>query len=195
MNSESPEPRVPSRHPPRRGLDRISPAEDLFAKLVHHFNCIGHVELAQAQWKNDPDSLDYVCVDTKRMIMEKSRYVNRAADLSGVRIRFWLKEHATIVDMHFTPQLVPVGWFMPVTTGFEASSFPFQTAVAFVGIAVSARRKIIVTGEQALRDARANDVVSEAQRHVWLERLRHLRYEFMARRYPPAIVRNFTLVA
>ncbi len=174
---------------------RSASAEAFFARLVDHFNHIGQVELIQEQWKDDPDSLEYVCVDTKRMVMEKSRYVNRAADLSGVRIRFWLKEHTAVVDMHFTPQLEPVGWFMPVTLGFDAARPPLRTAVAFVGIVVSTKRKIVVTGEDALDAALSHDRVSEAQSAVWLQQLRRLRYEFMARRYPPAIVRNFALVA
>ena len=195
MYSESTETKSPFRRQPFAGTVRSSPAEELFTRLVNHFNCIGQVELVQEQWKKDPDSLDYVCVDTKRMVMEKSRYVSREADLSGVRVRFWLKEYTAVVDMHFTPHLEPAGWFMPVTMGFDVARLPFQTAMAFVGLAVSTRRKIIVTGENALDDALANNIISEEQRTVWLQQLRHLRYEFMARRYPPAIVRNFALVA
>ncbi len=195
MGSESTGARGLLRRQPLAGTVRSSPAEDLFTRLVDHFNCIGQVELVQEQWKNDPDSLDYVCVDTRRMVMEKSRYVSRTADLSGVRVRFWLKEQAAVVDMHFTPHLEPAGWFMPVTMGFDVTRLPLQTAMAFVGLAVSARYKIIVTGENSLDDALARDIISAEQRTVWLQQLRHLRYEFMARRYPPAIVRNFALVA
>lgn len=187
--------RIPPGSRSAAGPRPSAPAEAFFVRLVDHFDHIGQVELVQEQWRDDPDSLEYVCVDTQRMVMEKSRYVSRAADLSGVRIRFWLKEHTAVVDMHFTPQLEPVGWFMPVTLGFDAARPPFRTAVAFVGIVVSTRRKIVVTGENALDAALSHDRVSEAQSAVWRKQLRRLQYEFMARRYPPAIVRNFALVA
>ena len=168
---------------------------EFFDRLVDHCNCVGRVELLQEQWKNDPDSLDYVCVDTQRMVMEKTRFINREAGLSGVRVRFWLKDQNTVVDMHFTPRLECAGWYMPVTMGFNVNSFPYQTETAFVGLAVSAKRKIVVTGEQSLATALSSDAVTEQQAHNWREQLRHLRREFMARRFPPAIVRNFTLVS
>ncbi len=195
MSPEAQEPRGPGSQPARAGTIGSAPQDALFARLVDHCNGIGQMALIQAQWEHDADSLDYMCVDTRRMVMEKSRYVSREAGLSGVRVRFWLKDHVTVVDMHFTSHLEPVGWFLPVTLGFDVASPPLQTSMAFVGMAVSTRRQIVVTGEQALQAALSQNRVSQQQERDWQAQLRHLRYEFMARRYPPAIVRNFALVA
>lgn len=167
----------------------------LFEKLVDHCNGIGRVNLVQEQWRDDPASLDFVCVDTKRMVMEKSRHINRQTGLSGVRIRFWLKELESVVEMHFTPHLECAGWFMPVTLGFDVNSPPYRTETAFVGLAVSVSRNVVVTGEHALSTALSNEEVSKKQANEWREQLRSLRRQFMARRYPPAIVRNFTLAS
>ncbi len=170
-----------------------TPEGKIFARLVSHCNSIGQLELNQEQWKTDPDSLDYVCVDTQRMVMEKARFVSRETGLSGVRVRFWLKEPTNVVDMYFTPDLEPVGWFMPVTLGFDVSKSPFRTEIGFVGMVVSVKRRIVVTGEIALSEALTRAEITEQQSLAWQEKLRHIRYEFMARRYPPAIVRNFSL--
>lgn len=175
--------------------ERPDDVEEYFSRLVPLFNEAGRAEFRQKQWQDEQDAIEYHCVDTLRMAMERARFAPGAANLSGVRVRFWLKESAGVVEMHFTRRLEPVGWFMPVTTGFDPGRPPFQTRLGYVGIAANVRRRIVITGEAALNDAVRRGEVSSEQAGNWSDQLRRLRHEYMSRRYPPAIVRNFALNA
>lgn len=168
---------------------------DLFSHLIDYSDALGRVTLCQTQWKTDPDTLDYVCVDTQRMVMEKARFVSRELHISGTKVRFWLKEHGTVVEKYFAPNLEPVGWFMPICTGFEASQLPLCTDTSFLGMCVSQKRQIVVTGEKSMQQALVSQLLTRQEADSIQAQLRQLRLDCVVRRYPPAIVRNFELVA
>ena len=168
---------------------------DPFARLTAYYDALGQVALTQAQWQDDDHTWDYACADTQRMVMEKARYSDRDLQLSGVKVRFWLKEHASIVDKFFAADLEPVGWFAVVCTGFDAAHAPLRTETRFVGIGINPQRRIVVTGESRLQQALARQAVTPAEAAQLQAQLRQLRIDCMANRYPPAIVRNFALAA
>lgn len=166
---------------------------DLFARLVTLYDAIGQTTLTQSEWQEQRDTIEYQCVDTRRMLLEKSRFANAQWGLSGIRVRFWLKEHDTVVDKYFAPNLEPVGWFMPICKGLGTTGAQFQTRTRYLGMGVSQARNIVVTGESRLQDALKQQVVSPEEAEQCQAQLRALRIEFMSRRFPPAIVRNFEL--
>ncbi len=166
---------------------------DLFERLVSLYDTIGQTTLVQSEWKEQAETLEYLCVDTQRMLMEKSRYANARLGLSGIRVRFWLKECDTVVDKYFAPSLEPVGWFMPVCTGLGLNGTQFRTQTRYLGMGISQDRNIVVTGEARLQDALDQQMVSAAEADLCQNQLRTLRIQCMSRRFPPAIVRNFEL--
>ncbi len=166
---------------------------DMFERLVALYDAIGQTTLTQAATQEQLDTITYQCVDTRRMLMEKTRYASARLHLSGIRVRFWLKEHDTVVDKHFAPNLEPVGWFMPVCMGLGTHDAQFQTCTRYLGMGVSQARNIVVTGEAQLQEALQQRVVSPEEADSCQAQLRTLRNEFMSRRFPPAIVRNFEL--
>ncbi len=166
---------------------------ELFERLVSLYDAIGRTVLTQSEWKGQAETIEYQCVDTRRMLMEKARYANASLGLSGVRVRFWLKEYDRIVDKYFAPDLEPVGWFMPVCLGFGTRETQYQTRTGYLGMGVSQTRNIVVTGEARLKDALAQEMVTAEEADMCQTHLRSLRIECMSRRFPPAIVRNFEL--
>lgn len=165
-------------------------ARDLFDRLVVHLDGLGRASLRQEEWERHPDTIDYQAEDTQRMLMEKARYVSSGPGLSGTKVRFWLKWDGRVVEKFFTASLDAVGYWMPVCTGFDAARTPYETQATYLSILVSAQRRIVVAGENALAAAQ----LPAAEADALQARLKALRYECLSRKFPPAIIRNFELV-
>ena len=166
---------------------------DLFQALIAHGNACGSRFLAQADWETDRDTIDYHCVETRRMLIEKSSFSSSDMGMSGTRMRFWLTGSSHLVEKYFGPDLAPIGWFMPVCDEIANVDRRLQACTLYLGMVANRTRKLVVTGERPLERAVADSRLTRADADRYQERLRQLRKDCLAGRFPPAIVRNFEL--
>ncbi len=166
---------------------------DLFQALIAHGNACGHRVLTQADWETDRDTIEYNCVETRRMLIEKSSFSSSSMGMSGTRMRFWLTDVNHVVEKYFGPNLAPVGWFMPVCEEFTNVDRRLQACTLYLGMVANRTRKLVVTGERPLERAVAEQRLTRQAADRYQERLRQLRRDCLSGRFPPAIVRNFEL--
>ncbi len=166
---------------------------DLFQALIAHGNACGHRVFAQADWETDRDTIEYNCVETRRMLIEKASFSSSGMGMSGTRMRFWLTEANYVVEKYFGPNLAPVGWFMPVCEEFTNVDRRLQACTLYLGMVANRTRKLVVTGERPLERAVAEQQLTRQVADRYQERLRQLRRDCLSGRFPPAIVRNFEL--
>lgn len=166
---------------------------DLFQALIDHGNACGNRVLAQADWETDRDTIEYNCVETRRMLIEKASFSSSDMGMSGTRMRFWLTEANCVVEKYFGPNLAPVGWFMPVCGEFANVDRRLQACTLYLGMVANRTRKLVVTGERPLERAVAEQRLTRQVADRYQERLRQMRRDCLAGRFPPAIVRNFEL--
>ncbi|MCE2466777.1 MAG: hypothetical protein J4G06_02040 [Caldilineaceae bacterium] len=166
---------------------------DLFQALIAHGNACGNRVLAQADWETDRDTIEYNCVETRHMLIEKASFSSSSMGMSGTRMRFWLPEANYVVEKYFGPNLAPVGWFMPVCEEFTNVDRRLQACTLYLGMVANRTRKLVVTGERPLERAVAEQRLTRQVADRYQERLRQLRRDCLSGRIPPAIVRNFEL--
>lgn len=168
-------------------------AMDLFQALIAHSNACGKRVFAQADWETDSDTIEYNCVETRRMLIEKSSFSSSSMGMSGTRMRFWLTDANHVVEKYFGPDLVPVGWFMPVCEEITNVDRRLQACTLYLGMVANRTRKLVVTGERLLERAVVEQRLTRQAADRYQERLRQLRKDCLSGRFPPAIVRNFEL--
>ena len=166
---------------------------DLFQALIAHGNACGKRVLVQADWETDRDTIEYNFVETRRMLIEKASFSSSGMGMSGTRMRFWLTEANYVVEKYFGPDLAPVGWFMPVCEEVANVDRRLQACTLYLGMVANRTRKLVVTGERPLERAVAEQQLTRQVADRYQERLRQLRRDCLAGRFPPAIVRNFEL--
>ena len=160
--------------------------------------------ITSGQWQTSAHLHDYRTEWFSSMLVERATWtadapVQRIGDTliaspGFVWLRFWLLESDDVIEKYLDAQGRGIGYYMPVCTPLDRRGTQLHVGVLKLALWMQNSGQLTVLGEQpfeqAIRDGELTPVEAE---HAEF-RIRTLTTAIHQKRFPPAIVRNFTLV-
>ena len=109
-------------------------------------------------------------------------------------VRFWLLDGGQIIDKGFDGEAEPVGYFAPVTAGFERDGDTLEATQLYLGLSMDQEGRVTVTGEAEFEQAVARNELSQDEIQLAEERIRELTLAAAAKQWPSPFVRNFAIL-
>lgn len=110
-----------------------------------------------------------------------------------VWLRFWLATQGQVVDKHFDPTGAAIGWYAPITSSLVQTGNGMATETLYLGLWIDVDHRITVMGEEEFDMAELAGEMTPVEVEQAEFRIRQLTTAVAARRFPPALIRNFSL--
>lgn len=165
--------------------------------------------IESGEWQFDETLLDYRAEWPGNMLVERATWgpntrTVTTAKLQGyepsiiaapnyIWFRFWLSEDDQIVERYFAPHGEPVGTFLPITMELQKQGRSFQTVALILGLWIAEDGRVTVLNEPEFDAAVASGQVNPVESERAELRIRALTGAIAQKRFPPALVRNFTI--
>lgn len=142
------------------------------------------VFVERATWRSDVP-LQTVSAELSHPVVVRPGYV---------WARFWFRREGQVVEKYFSAKGRPLGYFVPVCMPFEQHGNQLSADILGLALWVAIDGRVTVLGEAefdaAIGTGRMAPVIQE---HAEM-RIRELTTLVAQRQFPPAMVRNFTIV-
>lgn len=107
--------------------------------------------------------------------------------------RFWLAEDEQIVERYFSPSGEPLGSYLPITMELEKKGQSFQAIGLILGLWIAKDGRVTVLNEADFDASVASGDVNPVESERAELRIRAMTSALSQKRFPPALVRNFTI--
>lgn len=165
--------------------------------------------IESGEWQFDESLADYRAEWPGNMLVERATWGPNArtvttANLPGyepsiiaapnyIWFRFWLAEDDQVVERYFSPQGEPAGTYLPITMELQKHGRAFQTAALILGLWIAEDGRVTVLNEPEFDAAVAAGNINPVESERAELRIRALTGAIAQKRFPPALVRNFTV--
>lgn len=112
---------------------------------------------------------------------------------SYIWFRFWLPEEEQVIERYFAPNGEPVGTYLPIIMEIQKHGRAFQSAGLILGLWIGVDDRVTVLNESEFDEAVSNGHITPVESERAELRIRALTGAIAQKRFPPAIVRNFTI--
>lgn len=165
--------------------------------------------IESGEWQFEETVKDYRAEWPGNMMVERATWGPNTATMTTVKLqgsepavvadpdyiwfRFWLAEDDQIVERYFSPNGEPVGSYLPITMELKKQGQSFQAIGLILGLWIAADGRVTVLNESDFDEAVTNGDVSPVESERAELRIRALTSAVSQKRFPPALVRNFTI--
>ncbi len=116
-------------------------------------------------------------------------------DLMGDVVRFWLVGDNQVVDKAFDASGEATGYFSPVTRPLVRDGDGLSAKSLGLGLSIDTDQRVTVTGEAEFDAAIASGALTPVEIEHAEHRIRQLTTAAAAGTWPPAFVRNFSILS
>jgi len=151
-----------------------------------------HLKDYRSEWLND-------------MLIERAAWAETAPEqrLGAVKIaapgftwfRFWLTEGDRVIEKYFDESGKPVGIYVHVGMALPQQGRSFSLVDLMLGLWISGQSHVTVHNEEKFDAAVRDGIISPVEAEHAEHQIRELTTAIAGKRFPPAIVRNFAIVA
>lgn len=107
--------------------------------------------------------------------------------------RFWLSDDQQLVERYFDAEGVAIGTYIPICMPLTRHGQVYSTVHLLLGLWIDTDDQVTVLGEEEFDIAVANNALSPVETERAELRIRTLTGAVAQKRFPPALVRNFTI--
>jgi predicted RNA-binding protein associated with RNAse of E/G family len=160
--------------------------------------------IASGDWQRQPDLFDYRFDWRNEILVERATWGEAAPvqRLGGVTIaapgyvwfRFWLAEGDRILDKYFDDGGNPIGIYVHVGMGMPHQGRGYSMIDLILGLWITGQSRITVQNEARFDAAVAGGAISPVEAEHAEHQLREITTAITHKRFPPALVRNFSIV-
>lgn len=112
---------------------------------------------------------------------------------SYIWFRFWLSDDQQLVERYFDADGQAIGTYIPICMPLTRHGQVYSTVSLLLGLWIDTDDQVTVLGEDSFEDAMANKHLSPVEIERAELRIRTLTGAVAQKRFPPALVRNFTI--
>ena len=169
-----------------------------------------HARLIESgEWQFEETIKDYRAEWPGNMLVERATWgpntpIVKTVKLQGAEpetiaaadyiwFRFWLAEEDQIVERYFSTTYDPIGSYLPITMELEKQGKSFQSVGLILGLWIAKDGRVTVLNETDFDEAVANGEVNPVESERAELRIRAMTSAISQKRFPPALVRNFTI--
>ncbi len=161
------------------------------------------------EWESHPNLLDYRAEWPGDMLVERATWSPDAPTetihFKGVEpiaiggpgfiwFRFWLADEDQLVERYFDADGHPIGMYMPICMELEHRAQSYSTVNLLLALWLQADGgRLMVLNEDRFDQAVADGLITPVQSERAENRIRELTRAIFQKRFPPALVRNFTI--
>lgn len=169
----------------------------------------GLARIESGEWQDEPLMRDYRTEWLTDVLVERATWAPMTSplpvdpDMGGVVIgaegyvwaRFWFRREGWVVEKYFSDQSAVIGFYAPVCGPIEYHSGKLAADLYGLGLWISDSGRVTVLGERDFDEDVADGRVTPVAREQAEFRIRELTTLTAQRRFPPAFVRNFDIIA
>lgn len=166
-------------------------------------------EIASGEWQEMSEMTDYRAEWLSDVFIERATWnescnrrslpdIQRNVSVAGpgfVWMRFWFQKEEQIFEKYFDSDRLPVGIFAPVSMDFEQHGKKLSAQHLLLSLWIANDGRVTVLGEDAFDKAVNDKSLSPVEIEQAEYRIRELTLGVVGRRFPPALVRNFSILA
>jgi predicted RNA-binding protein associated with RNAse of E/G family len=161
--------------------------------------------IASGDWQRDFHMRDYRAEWLNDMLVERAAWVAAASPQSIGRVqvtgpnfvwfRFWLGDGEQILDKYFDASGLPIGMYSHVGMALPHQGRNFSLVDLILGLWITADARVTVHHEAAFDEAVRAQVITPIEAEHAEHQIREMTMAIAQKRFPPALVRNFSIVA
>ena len=166
------------------------------------------VDVHSGEWQHSADFLDYRAEWLSDVLVERATYapnarvqnIQRVLDNTVIArdrfvwVRFWYRQNNQIFEKYFDAEQRAIGVYIPVCMPIEQNGSALRTVSLVLGLWIDRVGRVTVMGEDAFDAVVAMKKLSPVQIEQAEHRIRELTHLVHTKKFPPAMVRNFSLV-
>lgn len=161
--------------------------------------------IASGDWQHDPLLGDYRYEWLNDILVERATWAEEAPErkLGGVTIaapgyiwfRFWMPAGDHILEKYFDQQGGAIGIYAHVGMALPQHGRSFSLVDLMLGLWISADAHVTVHNEASFDVAVQRGTISPVEAEHAEHQIREMTTAIAMRRYPPPMIRNFSIVA
>jgi predicted RNA-binding protein associated with RNAse of E/G family len=159
--------------------------------------------ITSGQWQTSAHLHDYRTEWFSSMLVERATWmadapVQRIGDMvvaspGYVWLRFWLLESDDVIEKYLDARGAALGYYIPICTPLDRRGTQLYVGVLKLALWMRANGQLTVLGEKNFEQAiQAGELTPVEAEHAEY-RIRTLTTAIHQKRFPPAMIRNFTL--
>ena len=159
--------------------------------------------IASGDWQRQPQMQDYRAEWLNDMLVERAVWAEDApaqkvgaltiAAPGYVWFRFWLTEGERILEKYFDQNGRPLGMYARIGMAVPHQGRGFSVLDLILGLWITAETRVTVLNEARFDAAVRDGVLSPVEAEHAEHQIRELTTSIAGKRFPPALVRNFTI--
>ena len=159
--------------------------------------------ITNGAWQAVPHMTDYRAEWFSEMLVERATWSSTAPtrQLGGqvvagpgyVWFRFWLLENELIVEKYFDANGKVVGFYIPICMPLQRRVNTLRVISLILGLWLQPDDRVTVLHETEFDQAVAAGTVATVEAEQAEFRIRELTFAIAQKRFPPAMVRNFSI--
>ncbi len=159
--------------------------------------------ITSGQWQTNVHLADYRAEWLGSMLVERATWLPTAPwqqignlNIAGphyIWLRFWLVETDDMIEKYLDEQGRSVGYYVPICTPFQRRAGQLLANPLLLALWMQVNGQLTVLGESDFERATRQGQLTPVEVEHAEFRIRTLTTAIHQKRFPPAIIRNFTL--
>jgi len=159
--------------------------------------------IVNGAWQSAAHMVDYRAEWFSEMLVERATWASTApvrrigeqviAQPGYVWFRFWLLETELMVEKYFDPSGQVVGFYAPISLPFQRRTDTLRLITLVLAIWLRPDDRVTVLREAEFDQAVSAGTITPVEAEQAELRIRELTLAVAQKRFPPAMVRNFTI--
>ena len=159
--------------------------------------------ITNGAWQSVAQMTDYRAEWFSEMLVERATWSPDAAEQfigdqmivqpGAVWLRFWLLESELMVEKYFDATGQPLGFYVPICMPLQRRVSTLRIITLVLALWIQPDERVTVLHEAEFDQAVAAGVITPVEAEQAEQRIRELTLFVVQKRFPPAMVRNFTI--
>lgn len=159
--------------------------------------------ITNGAWQSVAQMTDYRAEWFSEMLVERATWSPDAAEQfigdqmivqpGAVWLRFWLLESELMVEKYFDATGQPLGFYVPISMPLQRRVSTLRIITLVLALWIQPDERVTVLHEAEFDQAVAAGVITPVEAEQAEQRIRELTLFVVQKRFPPAMVRNFTI--
>ncbi len=154
-------------------------------------------------WQSVAQMTDYRAEWFSEMLVERATWSSDAEEQfigghmivqpGAVWLRFWLLESELMVEKYFDASGQLLGFYVPISMPLQRRVSTLRIITLVLALWIQPDERVTVLHEAEFDQAVADGVITPVEAEQAEQRIRELTLFVVQKRFPPAMVRNFTI--
>lgn len=160
--------------------------------------------IASGEWENDPQLAGYRAEWLSDTLVERATWLPHASlrqiqrEVVGapgyIWFRFWLSNGEQLLEKYFDEQGRALGMYVRIALARHSRGRGLSAVDLLLGLWITEDARVTVLNEVEFEKAVAEGIIAPVEAEHAEQQIRELTTAIAQKRYPPALVRNLTLV-